>query len=292
MKSQATADVELQNSSEVTMRLSSQSDIDATSVDSSYTSLNVFIWAIPILGFIGTVIGISSAVGAFSGELSGAADMEVIRNRSTVSPADWQPRSNTTLLALIMSLLVMFPKSAMQKSEEDLLNSVDEYCNENLLKRLKGAIAESPHRRTIQSSRYIRPIEAAMADHHAELADLDDEAGIGGETLSRQVVDGWSEVDGILKQNHQAERQELETLVSQVVSRQQTVADKLESIRGEMSRVQGDQAEQFKQVLAATSDESKAIDQRSVERQEARRSRYVPPHRSFRTDVDRPVRTK
>ena len=31
----------------------------------------------------------------------------------------------------------MFPTSMMQKNEEDLLNKVDEYCNEYFLKRLR-----------------------------------------------------------------------------------------------------------------------------------------------------------
>ena len=43
---------------------------------------------------------------------------------------------DTTLLALVLSLFVKIPQSALQKSEEDLVTWVDEYCNENLLKRL------------------------------------------------------------------------------------------------------------------------------------------------------------
>ena len=54
------------NTPEVASFLSSQSEIDAGAAESSYTLLNVFIWAIPILGFIGTVIGIGTAVGGFS----------------------------------------------------------------------------------------------------------------------------------------------------------------------------------------------------------------------------------
>jgi len=38
---------------------------------------------------------------------------------------------------LVFSLFVMFPTSIMQKNEEDLLNKVDEYCNEYFLKRLR-----------------------------------------------------------------------------------------------------------------------------------------------------------
>jgi len=44
---------------------------------------------------------------------------------------------DTTLVSLIFSLFVMFPTSVMQKNEEDLLNKVDEYCNEYFLKRLR-----------------------------------------------------------------------------------------------------------------------------------------------------------
>jgi len=65
----------LKSSSEVSNRLQSQSEIDATAIDSSYTMLKVFIWAIPILGFIGTVMGISESVGSFSGSMDAAQDI-------------------------------------------------------------------------------------------------------------------------------------------------------------------------------------------------------------------------
>ena len=51
-----------------------QTDLDSEAIASSYTAVRVFIWAMPILGFIGTVIGISIAVGDFSGFLSGDID--------------------------------------------------------------------------------------------------------------------------------------------------------------------------------------------------------------------------
>jgi len=127
----------LRNNSEVSSRLASQSEIDATSVESSYTLLRVFIWAIPILGFIGTVLGISAAVSGFSGSLDQAQELVVLKQSLNDVTGGLATAFDTTLVALVMSLLVMFPASSMQKSEEDLLNWVDEYCNENLLKRLK-----------------------------------------------------------------------------------------------------------------------------------------------------------
>ena len=56
-----------------------QSTIDANNVASSYTLLKVFIWALPILGFIGTVIGISAAVAGLAGSLENASDISAIK---------------------------------------------------------------------------------------------------------------------------------------------------------------------------------------------------------------------
>jgi biopolymer transport protein ExbB/TolQ len=124
---------------EVASMMLSQSEIDAGAIHSSYTLLKVFIWAIPILGFIGTVLGISDAVGAFSGSLDAATDIEVLKTSLNSVTAGLAVAFDTTLIALVISLIISFPASAMQKAEEDLLGWVDAYCNENLLKRLNDA---------------------------------------------------------------------------------------------------------------------------------------------------------
>ena len=125
------------NHTETADMLKSQSEIDATMVDSSYVLIKVFIWAIPILGFIGTVLGISDAVSSFGGEMGAAADIEKIKEQLGQVTGGLSEAFDTTLVSLIFSLFVMFPTSVMQKNEEDLLNKVDEYCNEYFLKRLR-----------------------------------------------------------------------------------------------------------------------------------------------------------
>ncbi|MEM7395266.1 MAG: hypothetical protein AAF492_23275, partial [Verrucomicrobiota bacterium] len=52
---------------------SAQSERDTTGAQSSYTLAGVLIWAIPIMGFIGTVMGLGSAVSGFSEFLAGAS---------------------------------------------------------------------------------------------------------------------------------------------------------------------------------------------------------------------------
>lgn len=122
---------------EVATLLASQSDIDANAVTASYAIIKVTIWAIPILGFIGTVIGMSDAVSSLSGGLSGSASIDELKNQLGGITSGLGVAFDTTLVALVMSLILSYLSSSLQTAEEDLLNNVDDYCNENLLVRLK-----------------------------------------------------------------------------------------------------------------------------------------------------------
>ena len=150
-----------------------QSTIDANNVAGSYTLLKVFIWALPILGFIGTVIGISAAVAGLAGSLENASDISAIKGALNNVFAGLGTAFDTTLLALVLSLLVKVPASAMQKSEEDLITWVDEYCNEILLKRLNDHRQGGAQRAAIGSSgvdvNLIRDVFAsAMSVYHED----------------------------------------------------------------------------------------------------------------------------
>jgi len=174
--------------------LASMSDIDGNAVQSSYTLLNVFIWAIPILGFIGTVIGISDAVGSFSGSLEKAQDIAVLKQSLNNVTGGLATAFDTTLLALVMSMLVMFPSSSLQKAEDDLLNGVDEYCNENLLKRLNDG-QEGAGGSGVSSGAVRRAVEAAMAVHRVEWQAWGEKIDAIGTRLTEQVVEAWEKIN-------------------------------------------------------------------------------------------------
>jgi phage shock protein PspC (stress-responsive transcriptional regulator) len=157
--------------------LKSQSEIDATMVDSSYVLIKVFIWAIPILGFIGTVLGISEAVSSFGGEMGAAADIEKIKEQLGQVTGGLSEAFDTTLVSLIFSLFVMFPTSVMQKNEEDLLNKVDEYCNEYFLKRLREphqlhgqAISDQDHGDTLTRIEHLQAYLLQLQESQATVS--------------------------------------------------------------------------------------------------------------------------
>ena len=124
---------------EVASMMNMQSEIDAGKISGSYTLVKVFLWAIPIMGFIGTVLGISTAIAGLAGGMTGTAEMSTLMDQLTDVTIGLGVAFDTTLVALCMSIVLSFPASGMQKAEEDLLTEVDEYCLENLLKRLSDA---------------------------------------------------------------------------------------------------------------------------------------------------------
>lgn len=121
---------------EAVEQLRMQADRDEAAVESSFTMLRVFIWAIPILGFIGTVIGIGQSVGGFSESVAAASDLDVMKDSIGAVTSGLGIAFDTTLLALVMSIFIMFPTSSLQKAEEDFLTRVDEYCQRHLVARL------------------------------------------------------------------------------------------------------------------------------------------------------------
>ena len=113
----------------------SESERDASSSDSSYAIARVLIWAIPILGFIGTVVGLGGAVSGFSDFLAGGAGLAEIQEAIGDVTQGLGMAFDTTLLALILSVILMFPLSVIQRREENLFVEIDNYLDDMLLSR-------------------------------------------------------------------------------------------------------------------------------------------------------------
>ena len=93
-------------------------DMDATRLHNAYGLFRVIIWAIPILGFLGTVIGITMALNGLDPK---ALDESMLRVMTGLGM-----KFDTTALALAMSMLLMFTHFFVDRAENSLLESVDE----------------------------------------------------------------------------------------------------------------------------------------------------------------------
>jgi biopolymer transport protein ExbB/TolQ len=156
------------NSGDVSTMMTSQSDIDSARIGGSYSLLKVFLWAIPILGFIGTVIGLSSAIGSM--DLSKELD-QIIASIGKVT-SGLGTAFDTTLLGLVLALFLQFPMSALAKQEDDNLNNIDAFCNEVLLPRLNdGAGAAGGDTAAIADS-VIKGLSSAQKEFLKDLNEL------------------------------------------------------------------------------------------------------------------------
>jgi biopolymer transport protein ExbB/TolQ len=109
----------------------------SSTAETSYSVARILVWAIPLLGFIGTVVGISGAVNGFSGFLQQSSDIEQIKQGIGTVTSGLAVAFDTTLLALFVSVLVMIPLVLVERQESRLLLAVDIYINDKILPRLK-----------------------------------------------------------------------------------------------------------------------------------------------------------
>jgi hypothetical protein len=125
------------NTADVTAILKIQSENDESQVAASYGLVNGLMWAIPVLGFIGTVLGLGQAIGAFGITLAQDGNLEGIKESLTLVTAGLSTAFDTTLVALVMALILQLLVSFLQGREAEWLDACNEYCNRKVAGRLR-----------------------------------------------------------------------------------------------------------------------------------------------------------
>ncbi len=97
-------------------------------LESELSIIRYIAWAIPSVGFIGTVRGIGSALSlanqAVSGDISGVTQSLGVA-------------FNSTFIALIISIVLMFFIHQLQLTQERLVLDTEEYCDNQLISRMR-----------------------------------------------------------------------------------------------------------------------------------------------------------
>lgn len=111
--------------------------------DMKYSMVRYLVWFIPTLGFIGTIIGISNGLakakdfpGISVASVSDPSAPSPIREWITDLTTELAVAFDTTLLALILSAILVFFLHIIQEKEEMSLNKIGHYCMDNLITRL------------------------------------------------------------------------------------------------------------------------------------------------------------
>lgn len=103
-------------------------EAEAERLDSELSMLRYIAWAIPAIGFIGTVRGIGDALGeahkAVTGDVSGVTEGLGVA-------------FNSTLIALLISIVLMFLLHQLQLAQERLVLDSETYLDQHLIRHLQ-----------------------------------------------------------------------------------------------------------------------------------------------------------
>jgi biopolymer transport protein ExbB/TolQ len=132
-----------------------QAEVELGRMAATMATVNYLAWAIPALGFVGTVRGIGLAL-----TVAPTVTEEALPTFLDATTRNLAVAFDTTLVALLLSLVLMFLLHTLQRGEEGLVLDSQQYCLEHLISRLydlEPAPAEPP-------------VEVPAADYGAEKA--------------------------------------------------------------------------------------------------------------------------
>ncbi len=117
--------------------LRSQAENDENYMETTYTAVRGFIWAIPVLGFIGTVLGLSGAIGGFGAVLSKAAEIAELRTALQSVTGGLSVAFETTLIGLVSAVTIQLLLTTLRRKEELFLDECSEYCHRHIVSKLR-----------------------------------------------------------------------------------------------------------------------------------------------------------
>jgi biopolymer transport protein ExbB/TolQ len=115
------------SASDVVEVVQNQADVEMSRLSATMATVHYLAWAIPAVGFVGTVRGLGGAFGA---------EAPAIEDFIAQAKDQLKIAFDCTLIALVLSLGLMFLLHFVQRAEETLVVDAQEYCQEHLLLRL------------------------------------------------------------------------------------------------------------------------------------------------------------
>ena len=155
-----------------------ESELDQFGADASFRGNRLFIWTMPLLGFLGTVYGVSYGIGGFAEFLRGEVTADDIKVQVGLITQGLAIAFYTTLLGLFTSGGAAYPSMQAERAEEVILGAIDELIQERLLSGLPST------RKTEFPTEHIK----AMRDGMAELTQY---MVAPMQELARQIEDGF-----------------------------------------------------------------------------------------------------
>lgn len=127
---------------------------DASKTDADYGMVRLILWAVPMLGFLGTVIGITMALGNL--------DLNAINESSQKLSAGLSVAFDTTGLAIALDVLLYFVQFLVYREESNLLWQVDKMADDELRGRFELEVGPEENTQIIAVRRMLDSVIGSL----------------------------------------------------------------------------------------------------------------------------------
>jgi biopolymer transport protein ExbB/TolQ len=160
-----------------------QADLDASESDSTFRRNRLFIWAMPLLGFVGTVYGVANGISGFATFLHLAnVTMDQIKAAIGDITTGLAVAFMCTLLGLFTAGVAAFPSLWAERKEEEVLAEIDEMVEDKLLSQMPSGAGD-------ESKRF--PMEQMVAAIREGMEGLQTQSKFPMEELAQAIDAGF-----------------------------------------------------------------------------------------------------
>ncbi len=148
--------------------LANFASMDSDEQYESYGMVRTATWAMPMLGFLGTVLGISETLGTMDMELLASGSQEAL-NKMT---AGLYVAFDTTAIALALTMVSIFIQHFVHRRESKVLQAIDRLLTQSVVRWLpshESAIASDADRMAIQLVDNLKTTLTTIVASQAEL---------------------------------------------------------------------------------------------------------------------------
>lgn len=142
------------SASELDTELRYLSEEDAAKADADYGLVRLILWAVPMLGFLGTVIGITIALGNL--------DLNAINESSKMLSGGLMVAFDTTALAIALDVALYFVQFLVYREESNLLWEVDKRTDAELRGRFETEIASEDNSHVVALRRMFEDMSRSL----------------------------------------------------------------------------------------------------------------------------------
>jgi len=143
--------------------LQATSDRDADSQHASLAMVRINCWAMPMLGFLGTVIGISDTLGQMDAQALASGSQDAMNSLTSGLYVAF----DTTAVGLVLTMVAMFMQFFVQRAEDSLMQRIDQ----GTASYMHRCLAEQDHSDTSDVEASLRLIAQRLIESMHSIVD-------------------------------------------------------------------------------------------------------------------------